>query len=362
MGQMDKLALSVVVPLMNEEGNVAELFREIEAVCRKGRYAFEIIFVDDGSDDGTLDRLRELSAGAPHFRYLSLKRNFGQTAALAAGLDLARGNVVVTMDGDLQNDPADIPALLDKLEEGFDLVNGWRKRRRDPFLSSVIPSRIANALIRKITGVNLHDTGCSIKAFRKEVLEDMHLYGEMHRFIPALLHWNGARIAETEVNHRPRTSGESKYRLSKLPRVILDLINIKFLISYSTRPIQIFGKWGMYAILLSVLAFASTAWMKLAREVDMTGNPLLYLGIFLGFVGFQFLTMGLLGEINIRIYHESTQRKIYRVAEASAPIPVEGGPQVQDAPLLAGSLRNQVDAPAGAGWKPAKAPSSRPGT
>jgi glycosyltransferase involved in cell wall biosynthesis len=317
---MDGIEISVVIPLNNEEDNIPELYREIDAVCRQKGYAFEIILVDDGSADHTLEKIRELAAAHPQCRYLSLKRNYGQTAALAAGLDQARGDIIVTMDGDLQNDPADIPALVSKLGDGYDLVNGWRRRRRDPILASVLPSLVANAFIRKITGVNLHDTGCTLKAFRKEVLEDLHLYGEMHRFIPALLHWSGARIGELPVNHRPRTRGRSKYTLSKLPRVILDLINIKFLISYSTRPIQIFGKWGMYALLLALGSLGLTCGMKILQGVDMTGNPLLYLSIFLGFVGFQFLTMGLLGEINIRIYHESTQRKIYRVAEASTPV------------------------------------------
>ncbi len=296
------------------------LFHEIDDTCAKIGETYEVIFIDDGSKDETLQRLRVLSQSFSRVRFLTLKRNYGQTAALAAGLDLAQGDILITMDGDLQNDPRDIPALLAKFNTGYDLVNGWRRHRKDPYFSSVIPSSIANRIIRKITGVNLHDTGCSLKVFHKEALSELHLYGEMHRFIPALLHWSGAKIGEMEVNHRPRIHGKSKYGIFKLFRVILDLINIKFLISYSTRPIHIFGTWGLFAFLFSWLSFGATGAMKVFQSVDITGNPLLYLGIFTGFVGFQFLTMGLLGEINIRIYHETTKRKIYRVAESS-PIP-----------------------------------------
>ncbi|OGS35401.1 MAG: glycosyl transferase [Elusimicrobia bacterium RIFOXYB2_FULL_49_7] len=308
--------LSIVVPLLNEEGNIKPLYRAIRTVCEAHAYDYETIFVDDGSMDQTLSILKELADKDNRFIYLSLKRNFGQTAALAAGLDCATGRFIVTLDGDRQNDPADIPGLLEACEKGgYDLVNGWRKHRKDPFFTSVLPSNVANRIIKKITGVRIHDTGCTLKIFRREILEELHLYGEMHRFIPALLHWTGAKIGEKEVTHHARQWGKSKYSLRKLPRIVLDLINIKFLISYSTRPIQVFGKFGLYAFFFCLVSLSSLIYMKTAQGIDMTGNPFLFLTIFLGFIGVQFVTMGLLGEINIRIYHESTRRKIYRIAE-----------------------------------------------
>ena len=309
--------LSIIVPVCNEGGSIPALYRSLTAVCRENGYDYEIIFVDDGSADGTLDLLKELRRNDPLCRYLSLKRNFGQSAALAAGFDAAKGAYLATLDGDGQNDPADIPRLLEKCREGFDLVNGWRRRRRDPFFSRRLPSFFANLLIRRLTGVKIHDTGCTLKVFRKDVLEGLHLYGENHRFIPALLHWAGARITETEVGHFPRKHGRSKYTFSRLPRVILDLVNIKFLISYSTRPIQIFGKMGFYSLFTGLLSLLALIYMKISWGVDMTGNPFLMLTVLLCFLGVQFITMGLLGEINIRIYHESTRRKIYSIAERS---------------------------------------------
>jgi glycosyltransferase involved in cell wall biosynthesis len=314
---MEAPFLSVVVPVYNESASLEPLARRIADVCKAEGYRVEIIFVDDGSSDATAGVLANLAKSDNAIKFIVLKRNFGQTAALAAGLDHAAGDFIITMDGDLQNDPADIPKLLDKCREGFDLVNGWRRRRKDPFLTKIVPSFFANWIIRKITGVQIHDTGCTLKIFRKGVLNDLHLYGEMHRFIPALLHWSGAKIGEIEVSHTRRVHGRSKYSLAKLPRVVLDLLNIKFLISYSTRPIQIFGKIGFITFLFSFLSLAVLIAMKLYWHTDMTGNPFLLLTVFLGFIGIQFIIMGLLGEINIRIYHESTRKKIYQIARKS---------------------------------------------
>jgi glycosyltransferase involved in cell wall biosynthesis len=313
---METERISVVVPVYNEAESISELQTALSNVCRAHFRSYEIIFVNDGSQDGTPALLKSFAQADPCVRVLSLKRNFGQSAALSAGFDHASGDYVVTLDGDLQNDPADIPALVAKCREGsFDLVNGWRKIRRDPLLSKKIPSWFANRLIRKMTGVNIHDTGCTLKVFRRGVLSDLHLYGEMHRFIPALLHWTGASIGEMAVAHHPRKHGKSKYSLGKLPRVVLDLLNIKFLISYSTRPIQIFGKVGFYAMTGGLLSLLILIFMKTRWGVDMTGNPFLLLTVFMEFIGVQFITMGLLGEIVIRTYHETTRKKIYQIAE-----------------------------------------------
>lgn len=307
--------LSIIVPVFNEQENISILYESIESICKSNGYEYEILFIDDGSTDRTVEILKALeSQEGSSLRLIQLSRNFGQTAALAAGFDEAKGRYIVTMDGDMQNDPADIPKLLEKIKEGYDVVNGWRKRRKDPFFSVKFPSYIANRIIKKVTGVKIHDTGCTLKIFQKEILEDLHLYGEMHRFIPALLHWSGARIGEVEVNHRKREHGTSKYGIQKLPRVILDLFNVKFLISYSTRPIQIFGKFGLYAFLFSFLSLLALIGMKVYWNIDMTGNPFLLLSVVLTFLGVQFITIGLLGEINIRTYHESVKKKIYKIA------------------------------------------------
>ena len=315
---MDNNRISVVIPVYNEAPNLLELHDALLAVFHANFKSYEIIFVNDGSSDETLSILKTLAEKTPEIHYLSLKRNFGQSAALSAGLDGTNGDYIVTMDGDLQNDPKDIPGLVRMCREGgFDMVNGWRKSRNDPLLSKKIPSWIANRMIRRITGVEIHDTGCTLKVFRKEALKDLHLYGEMHRFIPALLHWTGSRIGEMEVLHHPRKRGKSKYGLEKMPRVILDLLNIKFLISYSTRPIQIFGKFGFYAMFSGFLSLLILIFMKIDWSIDMTGNPFLILTVFLEFLGVQFITMGLIGEIVIRTYHETTRKKIYQIAEKS---------------------------------------------
>jgi len=318
--------VSIVVPLLDEVENVAALYGEIRDLADADERIREIVFVDDGSADGTYDRLCEACAGDARVTVLRLRRNFGQSAALAAGFDRANGDVIVPMDGDLQNDPADIPRLLDKLNEGYDVVSGWRKRRKDAWLTRTLPSMIANALISRITSVKLHDYGCSLKAYRKEVIKGINLYGEMHRFIPSLASWMGVRVAELPVNHRPRTAGRSKYGLGKTIRVVLDLINVKFLISYSTRPIQVFGKLGFYGVLLGLLMGVMTVLMKVLpiwkgedgqwTTMDMTGNPFFLLTFLFVMIGIQFISIGLLGEINVRTYYESQNKRIYVIRES----------------------------------------------
>lgn len=309
------MELSIVIPVYNEEENLQPLIEEINGAVKPLGKHYEIVVVDDGSRDRTFAVLACLHQKEPHLRVVRLKRNFGQTAALAAGLAQADGEVIVTMDGDAQNDPADIPALLATLEEGNDLVAGWRFNRRDPFLRKRLPSVIANRLISWTTRVKLHDYGCTLKAMRKEVAKNLRLYGEMHRFIPAIAYERGAQIAELKVNHRPRLRGKSKYAVTRTLRVILDLLTVKFLISYSTRPSHVFGPLGIVSAAAGFLIAAYLTVQKLVYHVELGGRPLLLLAILLMFIGFQFITMGLLGEMLARTYHESQDRAVYVVGE-----------------------------------------------
>jgi glycosyltransferase involved in cell wall biosynthesis len=309
------MELSIVIPVYNEEENVQPLIRELEDVLRPLAASYEILVVDDGSQDGTFSALAQLQRERCAIKVIRLKRNFGQTAALAAGLAYAQGDVVVMMDGDAQNDPADIPALLKKLSEGYDLVAGWRFRRRDPLLSRRLPSIVANRLISSTTRVKLHDYGCTLKAMRKEVAKDLRLYGEMHRFIPAIAYERGARVTELKVNHRPRLRGSSKYGITRVLRVVLDLLTVKFLTSYSTRPAHIFGPIGVISGVLGFLIAAYLTVQKVLYDVAIGGRPLLLLAILLIFIGFQFITMGLLGEMLARTYHESQDRPVFVVGE-----------------------------------------------
>lgn len=309
------MELSIVIPVYNEEENVEPLIQEITAAVKPLGKPYEIVVVDDGSKDNTFPALARLHETEPHLRVVRLKRNFGQTAALAAGLAHAEGDVIVTMDGDAQNDPADIPALLAILDEGNDLVAGWRFNRRDPLLSKRLPSVIANRLISWTTDVKLHDYGCTLKAMRKEVAKNLRLYGEMHRFIPAIAYERGARIVELKVHHRPRLRGKSKYAVTRTLRVVLDLMTVKFLISYSTRPSHVFGPVGVASAAAGFLIAAYLTVQKLAYNVEIGGRPLLLLAILLMFIGFQFITMGLLGEMLARTYHESQDRTVYVVGE-----------------------------------------------
>jgi len=307
--------LSVVIPVYNEEENVEPLIVEIEAALAPLGKSYEIVMVDDGSKDATFAKLRSIHERLGQLKVVRLKRNFGQTAALAAGLARARGAVVILMDGDGQNDPADIPALLRKLDEGNDLVAGWRHNRQDPFLNRRLPSMIANQLISFTTHVKLHDYGCTLKAMRQDVARNLRLYGEMHRFIPAIAYERGARIAELKVNHRPRLRGTSKYGISLTLRVVLDLLTVKFLSSYSTRPSHVFGPIGLGSALLGFIIGLYLSAQKLLYGQDIGGRPLLLLSILLIFIGFQFVTMGLLGEMLARTYHESQDRPVYVVGE-----------------------------------------------
>lgn len=307
--------VSIVVPIYNEEENIPALHEKITGSMGGSGLDYELILVDDGSSDRSFLLLSDLAAGDPRVKVIRFRRNFGQTAAMAAGFDAARGRVVVPMDGDLQNDPKDIVRLLAKIDEGYDVVSGWRKDRQDTFINRKLPSMIANGIISSLTGVHLHDYGCTLKAYRREVLEGINLYGEMHRFVPALASQVGAKVTEIPVQHHPRLFGQSKYGISRTMRVVLDLMTVKFLLQYSTKPIQLFGKWGVYTLLAGVLSGGTTVYMKLFEHVSMNRNPLLILTAFLLFMGVQFIVLGLLGELNARTYYEAQNKPIYVVRE-----------------------------------------------
>ena len=307
--------LSIVIPIYNEAPSLRQLHGELtETLTRWGR-PYEILAVDDGSRDDSFAILAELQAVDPHLRVIRFRRNFGQTAAFAAGFDHARGRLIVTSDGDGQNDPRDIPAMVELVERGHDIVCGWRKDRKDPFVSRQLPSMVANSLISVVTGVHLHDYGCSLKVFRAEVVKPMHLYGEMHRFLPAIASAQGVSIVETVVNHRPRQHGHSKYGISRTIRVMLDLLTLKFLLSYSTRPLQIFGLVGFVLGLLGTVISGWLAYERLRGAESLSNRPLLLLGILLISTGFQLVTLGLLAELQARTYRESTNKPTYAIRE-----------------------------------------------
>ena len=308
--------LSVVVPIHNEAESLEELHRELTATLGAWGRLYEIIVVDDGSTDESYEILARLQALDPHLRVIRFRRNFGQTAAFAAGFDHARGRMIVTSDGDLQNDPRDIPGMVAALERGFDIVCGWRKDRRDAFVSRRLPSMIANRLISWATGVRLHDYGCSLKVFRADIVKPLRLYGEMHRFIPVFAAMVGARITELPVNHRPRTYGKSKYSLSRTSRVMLDLITVKLLGSYSTKPIYFFGFAGFWLWVLALVLAVIVLVQKLLPPYPYAhNNPLLLLSVVLVIIGVQFILMGLLAELSVRTYHESQSKPTYVVRE-----------------------------------------------
>jgi glycosyltransferase involved in cell wall biosynthesis len=307
--------LSVVVPIYNEEDNIPILHARITEAFSITKLAYELILVDDGSSDNSYPALKLLAAKDQRVKVVRLRRNFGQTAAMAAGFDLASGRVVVPMDGDLQNDPLDIPLLLARIDEGFDVVSGWRKDRKDTFINRRLPSILANSFISRMTGVHLHDYGCTLKAYRREVLDDVNLYGEMHRFVPALAHQVGARVTEMPVRHHERLHGVSKYGISRTMKVILDLMTVKFLLSYSTKPIQLFGRWGIYTLFAGCLSGGATIYMKLVEHMSMNRNPLLILTAFLLFMGVQFIVLGLLAELSARTYYEAQGKQIYNIKE-----------------------------------------------
>jgi glycosyltransferase involved in cell wall biosynthesis len=305
--------ISVVIPLYNEEGNVVELYQELKGVLIRENISHEILLVNDGSSDRTTQLIGELHSQDSSVTVVNFRRNFGQTAAMSAGFDYARGDVIVTMDGDLQNDPADIPLLLAKIAEGYDVVTGWRFARKDPFLNRKLPSMIANKIISSITGVHLHDYGCTLKAFKKDITKHIKLYGEMHRFIPAIASGMGALITEVKVNHRPRKYGTSKYGISRTVRVILDLITVKFLLSYSNRPLHVFGMIGMLSSSLGFLLLLLLGIQRQLYRIPMGDRPMLMMAVLMIFIGVQFVTIGLISEIQVRTYHESQNKPIYYV-------------------------------------------------
>ena len=305
--------ISVVIPVYNEEQSVAESYNEVSSVLRAMNSRYEIIYVDDGSKDRTIDNLLEAADGDPCIRVIQFRRNFGQTAAMAAGFDHVRYDTVITLDGDLQNDPAEIPKLVAKLDEGYDMVAGWRKDRKDKFISRRVPSIIANWVISRSTNVRLHDYGCTLKAMTSEVARGIRLYGEMHRFIPALADQIGARIAEVPVNHRARKFGTSKYGISRTLRVVLDLMTVKYLLGYAKRPIHLFGTVGLVSSGAGFGILALLTYQRLFQHTPMGNRPMMTLGVMLIIIGLQFLVFGLLAEVLARTYYESQNKPIYVV-------------------------------------------------
>ena len=306
--------LSVVIPVYNEVENLPLLHEELVLSLNKLSLSYEIVYIDDGSEDDSFSALEHIYQNyQEHVHVIRFRKNFGQTAAISAGFDYAKGDIVITMDADLQNDPGDIPLLIKKINEGYDLVNGWRYDRKDPFINRRLPSILANKTISYATNVKLHDYGCTLKAFKKDVVKNIRLYGEMHRFIPAIASYYGVSIAEVKVNHRPRRYGKTKYGISRTIKVILDLITVKFLLSYSTRPIQIFGLLGIYC---GVIGFGIALYLTVMRQfygVPMANRPILQLAILLIFIGLQFISIGLIAELQSRTYHETQQKPIYSI-------------------------------------------------
>jgi glycosyltransferase involved in cell wall biosynthesis len=313
--------LSVVIPIRNESASIPELYRQLTDTLQRWGRPYEILAIDDGSTDDSFATLAALQATDARLRVIRFRKNFGQTAAFAAGFAHARGAMIVTADGDLQNDPADIPALVALVEKGADIAAGWRKDRKDPFLTRRLPSIVANWIISHVTGVKLHDYGCSLKVFRADIVKPLRLYGEMHRFLPAIASELGVTIVEQVVNHRPRIYGTSKYGLGRTVRVILDLMTVKFLLSYATRPLQIFGLLG---IIMGSLGAAITGWLAYLRlfgHESIANRPLLLFGILLVFTGVQLITLGLLAEMQVRTSHESQNKTTYVIREVRETLP-----------------------------------------
>ena len=311
----EEVDVSVVIPLLNEEENINLLHTRLKSALDGLDKTYEIIYVDDGSTDSTFEQLKAINKSDRSIWVIRFRRNFGQTAGFSAGFHQARGKVVITMDGDLQNDPKDISLLLAKIDEGYDVVSGWRVNRQDKFITRKVPSKIANALISRVTGVRLHDYGCSLKAYRRDVVKNINLYGEMHRFIPALASWIGIQVAEVPVNHFPRRFGRSKYGLGRTIRVILDLITVKFLLDYATRPLQIFGLWGMLSLAAGIGLGIYLTILKFVFLQGLSDRPVLLLAILLVILGVQLMIMGLLGELIVRTYHETQGKPIYMLRE-----------------------------------------------
>lgn len=304
--------ISVIIPLLNEEENIPELYRNLKKTSDNLGRSYEIIFVDDGSTDGTFNVLNKLQENDPKVRIIKLRKNFGQTAALSAGFDHTKGDIIITMDGDLQNDPEDIPRLLEKMDDGYAVVSGWRTYRKDP-LTRRIPSKFSNWLAKKLTGINIHDFGCTLKAYRKEALKDLELYGEMHRYIPALVSWRGFTVGEVDVKHHPRKYGKTKYGTTRLLKGFLDLLNIKFWMQYHARPIHLMGGLGLLSFFIGAGLGLYLSIMRLFFHVPLADRPLLLLAILLAILGVQFITFGFLAEIVVRVYYNATNREVYNI-------------------------------------------------
>lgn len=308
--------LSIVVPVYNEAGSLEDLYSELTYVLKSLKKSYEIIFVDDGSDDNSFKILEQLHKKDSTVHVINLRRNFGQSAAFSAGFDHAAGEIIITMDADLQNDPADIPILIEKIDEGYEMVVGWRVNRKDDFITRILPSKAANKLISFLIGTNIHDYGCSLKAFSSEIIKNIKLYGEMHRFIPALSSWMGVKICEVPVNHQSRKAGKSKYGLIRIIKVALDLITVKFLIDYAYRPIHIFGLFGSICLTIGTGLGGYLTIQKFFFDQSLSDRPLMFLVILLIIFGFQLITLGILGEFLIRTYHESQNKPIYMVKKS----------------------------------------------
>jgi glycosyltransferase involved in cell wall biosynthesis len=308
-------ALSVILPVYNEAPNLEQLNLKLTDALERLSRSYEVIYIDDGSTDRSLAMLREIAARDSRVRVISLRRNYGQTAAMSAGIDHSRGQILIPMDADLQNDPADIDRLLEKLEEGYDVVSGWRKDRKDAWLTRQLPSRLANRLASRLSGVELHDYGCSLKAYRRDALTGVKLYGEMHRFIPIYAGLAGARVAEIPVTHHARAAGKSKYGLSRTIKVIFDLMTIKFLSSYLTKPLYIFGTAGLVCLAISLFSFAFSLYYRFVEGVHLNRMPLATLSMVMFAMGVQFIFMGLLAEMVVRTYHESQDKPTYLIRE-----------------------------------------------
>lgn len=315
MNEAIKETLSILIPIFNEEESISPLYDRLITALKKTGRPYEVIFIDDGSSDSSLEILLDISKKNPNVKVISFSRNFGQTAALSAGIDFSSGEILIPMDGDLQNDPEDILSLLQKIEEGYDVVSGWRKTRKDPFFTRRFPSMVANKIISSIGGVRLHDYGCMLKAYKRDILKNIRLYGEMHRFIPLYAHWIGARVSEIPVNHFPRRSGSSKYGLGRIFKVILDLMVVKFLLSYSQKPIYVFGGMGLLMMLGAILSGGFAIYLKIFKGISFILTPLPLLSVLLLMLGFLSILMGFLAEILTRTYYESQRKPTYQIKE-----------------------------------------------
>lgn len=323
------MKLSLVTPVYNEEESLPLLYDAVKQALADFHESWEMVLVDDGSKDGSMGVLKDLAEKDPlHVRVVALRRNFGQTAAMAAGIDHSSGEIIVMMDADLQNDPADIPMMLEKIDAGYDLVSGWRKSRQDAFITRTLPSHIANKIISAVTGVHLHDYGCSLKAYRREVITGFRLYGEMHRFIPVYASSVGAKIIEVPVHHHARQYGKAKYGLERTFKVVLDLFTVKFLTSYSNKPIYLFGGAGAVLVLLSAVALIFLAVRRLGYGVSVLESPIFWMAILMAIMGFQSILMGLIAELQTRTYHESQNKPTYTVREVINPVPETSGEEV----------------------------------